>query len=357
MRLPPPCPEWADLLAAQASADLSSAQRAALARHLASCPTCAQASADYATLTARVRAATQEDRFLGLTHQWARLRTEIIAESSPDRLAPAPPPDGSSLPPPSFATPGTRRSTRAWQARSGQGLEGLLRVAGSVQIHYHILGSGPHPVLIPAVRWPIAACEELLEQHTLVFYDRHQRPALTGSVPPLSAPEEELEALRRHLGLAQVSLVGWSHFGGMTTRYALEHAKRIARLLLIRPVSTLQAWQSAPTHRQETGEREQARFWWGTDVDHPSAPGKSIALPGASSSPIPTLVIHGGDDPLPVSSSQTWATSLPNARFLAMPGVGMTPWNDAPHPFFAAVRQFLLGAWPPGAVCIETKGA
>lgn len=233
----------------------------------------------------------------------------------------------------------------------------MLCVTDEMQLHYQIMGSGAQPLLIPAVRWPLTACEELLHQHTLVFYDRHQRRGSKEFLHSVTSSEWELEVLCRHLGLAQVSLVGWSRFGGIVTHYALEHAERIARLLLIRPVPRLPVEEELSAQRQGTGDRASFRSWWETVTDRSTTISRGISLPGASSCHIPTLIIHGGDDPLPVSSSQTWAATLPNARLLTMPGAGSSPWDDTPHTFFAAVTQFLTGAWPQGAVSIEVKSA
>ncbi len=343
MSIPTPCPEWADALAARAREDLSPAQREALACHLASCPRCAQVSRDYEMLTARVRAATQQDRFLALNHRLGRLRTDMRNLRTKDGSAPALRHEIPPLPSPRSLAE-TSISSSAPQAR-GQGLEGMLRVSDEMQLHYQILGSGPHPLLIPAVHWQLANCEELLSRHTLVFYDRHRRGVLKEPLHSVSSLSWELEVLCRYLGLAQVSLLGWSRFGGIAAHYALEHAERIARLILIRPVSVLPAEHEPSPLRQEAGSE---RSLTGSH---------RIDLPGASSCHIPTLIIHGGDDPLPVSSSRNWAATLPNARLLTMRGAGPSPWDDAPHAFFAALMQFLAGAWPQEAVRIEARSA
>lgn len=354
MSIPTLCPEWADALAARAPEDLSPALREALARHLASCPRCAQVSRDYEMLTARVHAATQQDRFLALNHQLGRLRTDMRNLRTQDRSAPALRHEISPAQSP-FSLAGASISSSATQARSGQGLEGMLRVSDEMQLHYQILGSGPHPLLIPAVHWQLTNCEELLSRHTLVFYDRHRGRTLKEPLHSVSALSWELEALCRYLGLAQVSLLGWSRFGGIAAHYALEHAERIARLILIRPVSELPAGQELSDRRQET--EKSARFHLRREDDRALTGSHDIDLPGASSCHIPTLIIHGGDDPLPVASSWHWAATLPNARLLTMRGAGPAPWNDTPHAFFAALMQFLAGAWPREAVRIEARSA
>jgi pimeloyl-ACP methyl ester carboxylesterase len=64
---------------------------------------------------------------------------------------------------------------------------------------------------------------------------------------------------------------------------------------------------------------------------------------------VPTLIIQGDVDPLPIANAREWAAAMPNARLLALKGVGHFPYVEAPEPFFAAVNQFLKGDWPEGA--------
>jgi pimeloyl-ACP methyl ester carboxylesterase len=303
----------------------------------------------------KVRVATQGDRFLGLNHQLARLRADMTTIKRSDGSTLSRAQGGSSTQPASALMAGVGAPGKAGQARNKAGFEGMLRITDEMQLHYQIIGHGPHPLLIPAVRWQLAADEELLRQHTLVFYDLHQRRVLKGLLYPAISPAQELETLCQHLGLAQVALVGWSRFGGMATHYALERAERIARLLLIRPVSEpaeydLSARDQSKVQRAGRPRRE-------ASADRSTLASRDIPLAEAASCQVPTLIIHGDNDPLPISSSQAWAAALPNARLLTMPGAGPSPWNDTPRAFFTAVTQFLEGGWPQGAIAIEAKSA
>src|ERR1051325_8363184 len=53
--------------------------------------------------------------------------------------------------------------------------------------------------------------------------------------PPVGGPEDvaDLEALRDHWGLEQVTLLGYSWGGLLAVLYALEHPARIDRLVLL----------------------------------------------------------------------------------------------------------------------------
>ena len=63
----------------------------------------------------------------------------------------------------------------------------------------------------------------------------------------------------------------------------------------------------------------------------------------------PALIIHGTyDRNAPYGSGREWASTLPNARLLTIPGAGHAAWLEAPEVIFPAIRAFLRGAWPKG---------
>jgi proline iminopeptidase len=69
----------------------------------------------------------------------------------------------------------------------------------------------------------------------------------------------------------------------------------------------------------------------------------------------PVLVIHGTADPIPVKSSEAWASAMPNARLLLIEGAGHLPQAEQPAVFFKAVETFLKGDFPPDAKKIPTS--
>jgi pimeloyl-ACP methyl ester carboxylesterase len=71
--------------------------------------------------------------------------------------------------------------------------------------------------------------------------------------------------------------------------------------------------------------------------------------PGLKYVQAPALVVHGEADPIPVASAVEWASALPNARLMVMPGIGHFPYLEAPAAFFAAVERFVGGEWPEEA--------
>jgi pimeloyl-ACP methyl ester carboxylesterase len=71
--------------------------------------------------------------------------------------------------------------------------------------------------------------------------------------------------------------------------------------------------------------------------------------PRLASLDVPTLVVQGAEDAVPLAASRDWAATLPDARLLVIPAAGHFPWAESPETFFPAVDQFLDGRWPDGA--------
>jgi proline iminopeptidase len=63
-----------------------------------------------------------------------------------------------------------------------------------------------------------------------------------------------------------------------------------------------------------------------------------------------SLVVHGMEDLVPLESSREWVDILPQARLLAIEGVGHFPHLEAPEIFFPSVERFLDGKWPEEAI-------
>jgi pimeloyl-ACP methyl ester carboxylesterase len=72
---------------------------------------------------------------------------------------------------------------------------------------------------------------------------------------------------------------------------------------------------------------------------------------------IPTLVMHGAEDTIPMAAAREWAAALPNARLKVFPGAGHYLHLEAPEAFFSAAVRFLNGEWPEEAEVVrDTSG-
>jgi len=74
---------------------------------------------------------------------------------------------------------------------------------------------------------------------------------------------DDLEALRRHLGLERIDLLGHSHGGMVAITYAARHPERVERLIL---ASTLARWGPEPQAAMEAGVAARADESWYPDA-------------------------------------------------------------------------------------------
>jgi proline iminopeptidase len=58
----------------------------------------------------------------------------------------------------------------------------------------------------------------------------------------------------------------------------------------------------------------------------------------------PVLILHGAEDPRPVSATDSLLAALPKARRVVIPGAGHLPWVERPSTVANAIRGFVAGA-------------
>src|SRR5262249_42907565 len=99
--------------------------------------------------------------------------------------------------------------------------------------------TGPQVVVLPNGFHLLDDFSCLADGRTLVFYDvRNRGRSDTVTDPSLLArgihnDVDDLEALRRHLGLDRLSLIGHSYMGLMVILYAMKHPERVDRIVQI----------------------------------------------------------------------------------------------------------------------------
>jgi pimeloyl-ACP methyl ester carboxylesterase len=215
-----------------------------------------------------------------------------------------------------------------------------------------------------------------------------------GAEYALASYVADVEALRKHLGVEQLDLLGFSHGGVVAIAYAAAHAPRIRRLLL---VDTLAVWgdemETAMNRMMESRrdepwfpeaqraiEEEQAgefssveelianvqrqaplyfHRWEGNE-----AIGRELFADFAHSEPLhhfntvefptfdlrgelrtidaPTLVVMGDDDFIcGPACAEAIVRELPNGRLVRIPDSGHFVYVEQPEAFRAALTDFL----------------
>ena len=210
-----------------------------------------------------------------------------------------------------------------------------------------------------------ADLEPLADRHTLLFYDQRGagRSTLVSDSTGLAAQRfvDDLEAMRTHFALRQLTLLGHSWGAGVAALYAARYPASIKQLLIVDGVplrrSELVAGFETMNRARDSSERREMQRWMETRRAHPEDPGAchayyrlwfrpffsdptilqrsrgdfcagtpdsrrnklfavdrfTMAFLGdydwrgsLKSFPARTLVIHGAVDPIPLSSAEEW---------------------------------------------------
>jgi proline iminopeptidase len=250
----------------------------------------------------------------------------------------------------------------------------------------------------------------LSRTHRLIFYDQRGggRSTLPADDSLLSIEHHvsDLEALRQELGLERMTLLGHSFGPSIAALYAIRYPERVERMIFLGPLPPRKAdffeqFGGAMAKRLTGAQRARldelnasfatsadviavCREFWsiatpprlasGADVsvvkaDLCTAPPEAIRygmvrtnqvtfaslgdwdwtqqLAGVT---VPTLIIHGEEDAIPMTLVNEWSTAMPDARLLRLPGTGHFPHAEKPDLVFPAIEGFLRGQWPVGAV-------
>jgi proline iminopeptidase len=120
--------------------------------------------------------------------------------------------------------------------------EGTLRVNG-VDLWYKVMGSGPVLAIQPP-GWGVGSkmyedtLADLAQDYTLVLHDtrgsgRSMTPTVDYAQVNVGTLNDDLEALRQHLGIDQFVLWGHSHGGFVAANYALKYPGHLAGMVLV----------------------------------------------------------------------------------------------------------------------------
>ena len=269
-----------------------------------------------------------------------------------------------------------------------------VRVRG-VDIYIRRVGTGPATVVLhggPGAShdYLLPGFDTLARDRELIYYD--QRGGGRSSVArdiPVGWREQvaDLEALRNLWSMEQLTLAGYSWGGLLALLYALEYPGRVARLALVSPAPSWRAareefeqtfsrrnldrvFQEERKRLRESGLRERdpeafqqrifelsvaAYFFdpnrareltpfritgrtqqevWASLGDYDLRP-RLAELRG-----VPSLVIHGEEDPIPIDAASTTA-ELIGAEFHRLPRCGHVPYVEAFGEFRRLVGGFL----------------
>ncbi len=254
--------------------------------------------------------------------------------------------------------------------------------AGSPVVVLHGGPGAHHDYLLPGF-------DALAASHELLYYDqRGGGRSPVGRDVPVGWREHvaDLEALRQDWGLERLTIAGYSWGGLLALLYAIEHPGRVERLALVSPAP---AWreardeferrfqartmspelQAARQALRESGLRERdpaahaARIFELAVAGYFHDPARAVSLtpfrvtertraevwqslgdfdlrPALRSLHLPTLVLHGDDDPIPWEVARETADCL-GAEFHLVRNCGHVPYVEAFDEFVSTMRGFL----------------
>ena len=293
---------------------------------------------------------------------------------------------------------------------------GYATTPDGVRLWYRDVGRGPDVVLVNAANYFAASLDALAsDTRRVVTYDIRGR-GRTDSVPPdkmgiLEFDAIDPEVIRQAVGAEKVTMVGWSGGALAAYRYAEQFPARVSRLVLLTPVGprfspwwedmrknsaprmdpALQKQMAARVAAGEFAGDEVARCrngaWMGLRTNWPDST-QWYRAPDVCDSPneigsryndfvprliaklglfdfreglsrfgLPLLVVHGDRDNPPLGGSREWVAGMAQGRLLVMPGMGHWPQYERPAELLAALRAFLDGGWPTGAVAVPKAPA
>lgn len=203
---------------------------------------------------------------------------------------------------------------------------------------------------------------------------------------------DDVEALRAHLGLPRIDLLGHSAGGSLAVLYAARHPERVGRLVLVCPSPRLVGVEIADADRRAVAEPRRGEPWfpdafaaferiwagefsdanfsaiapfshgrWDADrqafaareADEVNAEAAAGYYSGDALDPAatraaltrltaPTLLVAGGYDVgLPPKCAAVYAALFPAAELVVQPGGGHFPWLDDPAWFASSITGFL----------------
>ncbi len=246
----------------------------------------------------------------------------------------------------------------------------------------------------------------LAQRHVVIFYDQRGagRSELPEDTTRLAVARQiaDLDEVRAHFGVQRVTLVAHSYGPLLAASYALAHPDHVSRMVFFGAVpprrgdfwqrygqnmsprmdSTLRAREADASRRlndPQADTKQACRDYWAVGLRvrlaEPDRTLSKIRSDLCASDPagiryglsttnrvvmgyfgdwdlrerlrslnVPTLIVHGEADAIPMDLVEEWATSLPNARLVRVPRAGHFSYAERPDFVWPEVEKFLDGA-------------
>ncbi len=272
-----------------------------------------------------------------------------------------------------------------------------IEVAGGCTLWTATTGAGPPVVLChggPGL-WDYLSPVATMLDDSCTVHRWDQRGAGRSTIVGPYATDRfvaDLEALRAHFGHERWIVGGHSWGASLALQYALRYPERTRALLYLSGIGIGESWRAAFHEEQRrrlrargvedrwlelegrartaAEERESCVLSWMTDyvdvergrawAETTLATGflpnyevnRAIGAEVAAQSEAamitrcrqlmrPALLIHGAEDPRPVSAIDSLVDALPQVRRVVIDAAGHVPWDEQPAAFANALRAFI----------------
>ena len=288
---------------------------------------------------------------------------------------------------------------------------GWVTTSDSARLYYRIIGHAADTII--AIHGGPGMDHEsifgdfkvLAEHHTVIFYDQRGggKSTLPADTMTLVAKRQvqDLDELRKHFGLARVTLMAHSYGPLLAASYAIAHPDNVKRMVFFGPVPPRRGdfWQryaknlnarldstqraqmmkasrmmTSPTGNTRQGCRD---YWAIATRPRLAEPDRTLPLLksdlcatdpagiryGNTTSNraimnsygdwdlraqlrtlrVPTLVVHGEEETIPMDLVEEWVTSLPQARLFKVPRAAHFTYAERPELVWPEVEAFLGG--------------
>lgn len=251
----------------------------------------------------------------------------------------------------------------------------------------------------------------LAARHTVIFYDQRGtgRSTLPADTTRLNATQQvaDLDAVRVHFHIDKATLIAHSYGPLLAATYAIAHPDHVRRMVLFGPVpprrgdfwarfaknssarmdSTLRGRLTDANARLMAATSDAAikracrDYWQAAMVPRLAEPARTLPLlksdlcgsdargikfgltttnrvvmasygdwdlrPQLRTLHVPTLVVHGEAEAIPMDLVEEWVTSLPEARLVRVPDAAHFAYAERPDVVWPAVELFLAGRRTP----------
>ncbi len=278
-------------------------------------------------------------------------------------------------------------------SRTGKDKEGLAPIEEG-SLYYKLMGQGAPIVILhggPGLTHNhfLPQMTPLAHNHTLVVYDqrgsgRSAHSSIDKQFLTIQQFASDLEALRKHLKFDKITVVGHSWGSFLAIFYAINYPQHTEKLILIGPqpmcykgmldfevafnqrFSSLKdsSTPSTPEGLIQHYRTLSAAFCYDPakaqelTLDYDPVADQRGRLVGNHLNStlfseqwdyhsqlcqltIPTLLVHGAQDPIPLWTAQKLHQSIPKATLITLDQCGHFPYIEQPKKFFNVVNTFL----------------